>query len=241
MATVRAARQRAACRRRADARRGRLRRRPAASASAPRRRELLEARADRRERLDAGELPDFLPETREVRESDWPIAPVPSGLRDRRVEITGPDRPEDDDQRAQLRRAHVHGRLRGRELADLGEHGRGPGEPHATRSSARSSSRRRTKAYRLNDEVATLLVRPRGWHLAERHLLRRRRAGLREPVRLRPLPLPQRATAARPRRRPVPLPAEAREPPRGAALERRLLASPRTRSGSTAARSGRPC
>jgi malate synthase len=54
------------------------------------RRELLQARAERQERIDAGELPDFLPETREVRESDWTIEPVPAGLQDRRVEITGP-------------------------------------------------------------------------------------------------------------------------------------------------------
>src|SRR6185295_4695951 len=53
----------------------------------PRRLELLAARE---ERLDAGELPDFLPETREIRESDWTVAPIPRDLVDRRVEITGP-------------------------------------------------------------------------------------------------------------------------------------------------------
>ena len=56
----------------------------------PRRRELLAARAERQQRLAAGELPDFLPETREIREGDWTIEPVPADLRDRRVEITGP-------------------------------------------------------------------------------------------------------------------------------------------------------
>ncbi|MCW2925724.1 MAG: Malate synthase, partial [Thermoleophilia bacterium] len=56
----------------------------------PRRRELLALRAERQVRLDAGELPDFLPETAHVREGDWKISPVPAGLRDRRVEITGP-------------------------------------------------------------------------------------------------------------------------------------------------------
>src|SRR5690349_22103888 len=55
-----------------------------------RRLELLEARAARRKRIAAGELPGFLPETRDVREGDWMIEPVPAGLRDRRVEITGP-------------------------------------------------------------------------------------------------------------------------------------------------------
>ena len=54
------------------------------------RRELLAARVERQARLDAGELPDFLPETREVREGDWRVAPVPHDLQDRRVEITGP-------------------------------------------------------------------------------------------------------------------------------------------------------
>src|SRR5690606_33971981 len=55
-----------------------------------RRLELLARRAERQKRIDAGELPDFLPETREVRESDWQVAPVPADLQDRRVEITGP-------------------------------------------------------------------------------------------------------------------------------------------------------
>src|SRR5688500_924590 len=55
-----------------------------------RRLELLGAREERKKRLDAGELPDFLPETREIRESEWTVAPIPHDLRDRRVEITGP-------------------------------------------------------------------------------------------------------------------------------------------------------
>src|ERR687896_537469 len=55
--------------------------------------ELLAKRAERQERINAGELPDFLPETREIREGDWMIAPVPSDLQDRRGEIMGsPDR-----------------------------------------------------------------------------------------------------------------------------------------------------
>src|SRR6476659_8028572 len=55
-----------------------------------RREELLAKRHDRNPRLDAGELPDFLPETRQIRESDWTVAPIPRDLTDRRVEITGP-------------------------------------------------------------------------------------------------------------------------------------------------------
>src|SRR4051812_49629514 len=55
-----------------------------------RRRQLLAARAERWQRLRAGELPDFLPETRDVREGDWRVPEAPPGLRERRVEITGP-------------------------------------------------------------------------------------------------------------------------------------------------------
>src|ERR1700740_1829046 len=56
----------------------------------PRRVELLAARAERQKRLDAGEKPDFLKETRNLRESEWTVAPIPADLQDRRVEITGP-------------------------------------------------------------------------------------------------------------------------------------------------------
>ena len=55
-----------------------------------RRKELLAARAQRQARLDRGERPDFLPETRDIREAEWTVAPLPSDLLDRRVEITGP-------------------------------------------------------------------------------------------------------------------------------------------------------
>ena len=56
----------------------------------PRRRELLERRRVRQAELDAGRLPDFLPDTRSIREDAWTVAPIPADLRDRRVEITGP-------------------------------------------------------------------------------------------------------------------------------------------------------
>ena len=55
-----------------------------------RRQELLAARVERQKRLDAGEKPDFLPQTKEIREGDWTVAPLPADLLDRRVEITGP-------------------------------------------------------------------------------------------------------------------------------------------------------
>src|ERR1700730_14180304 len=56
----------------------------------PRRVELMAARVERQKRLDAGEKPDFLKETKSIRESEWTVAPIPADLQDRRVEITGP-------------------------------------------------------------------------------------------------------------------------------------------------------
>ena len=79
---------------------------PGAAAAAPR------ASSARRASTPAS-CPDFLPETRAVREGDWSVAPIPADLQDRRVEITGPVRPQDDHQRAELRREGLHGRLRG--------------------------------------------------------------------------------------------------------------------------------
>ena len=76
-----------------------------------RRKELLAARVARQSRLDAGERPDFLPETRQVRESEWKVAPLPADLLDRRVEITGPGGAEDGDQCAEFGREGVHGGL----------------------------------------------------------------------------------------------------------------------------------
>ena len=55
-----------------------------------RRKELLARRVQRQAEIDAGALPDFLPETESIRESDWTVAPIPKDLLDRRVEITGP-------------------------------------------------------------------------------------------------------------------------------------------------------
>jgi malate synthase len=135
----------------------------------PRRRELLDARAARRERIAAGELPDFLPETREVRESDWTIEPVPPGLRDRRVEITGPT-----DRKMVINALNSGARMF---MADF-EDANAPTWPNMVEGQANLTDaiegtielETPDKTYRLNDEVATLLVRPRGWHLPERHL-----------------------------------------------------------------------
>jgi malate synthase len=136
----------------------------------PRRRVLLEARAERQHRLDAGELPDFLAETREVRESDWTVDPGPPDLLDRRVEITGPT-----DRKMVINALNSGARMF---MADF-EDANSPTWLNIVEGQANLvDAVERTieldtpeKAYRLDEEVATLLVRPRGWHLTERHYL----------------------------------------------------------------------
>jgi malate synthase len=135
----------------------------------PRRLELLDARAARRERIAAGELPSFLPETREVREGAWAIEPVPAGLLDRRVEITGPT-----DRKMVINALNSGARMF---MADF-EDANAPtwanmveGQANLTDAIERTIELETPeKTYRLDEEVATLLVRPRGWHLPERHL-----------------------------------------------------------------------
>ncbi len=110
----------------------RVRRPPRRVAGSPRRRA--------RRELDAGKLPDFLPETRAIRDGDWTCAPVPAGHRGspRRDHRSG--RPQDDHQRAQFRRERLHGGLRGRQHADLGQQHPGPDQPARCRSAARSTT-----------------------------------------------------------------------------------------------------
>ncbi|HXV58553.1 MAG TPA: malate synthase A [Gaiellaceae bacterium] len=135
-----------------------------------RRRELLALRAERQARLDAGELPDFLPETREVREGDWRVAPVPADLQDRRVEITGPV-----DRKMVINALNSGARCF---MADF-EDANSPTWANCVEGQANLvDAIERTieldtgeKLYRLADDPAVLLVRPRGWHLPERHLL----------------------------------------------------------------------
>ena len=135
-----------------------------------RRRELLQARVERQRRIDAGELPDFLPETREIREGDWTIAPEPPGLLDRRVEITGPT-----DRKMVINALNSGAKMF---MADF-EDANSPtwanlveGQANLTDAIERTIELETPdKTYRLNDETATLLVRPRGWHLPERHFL----------------------------------------------------------------------
>ena len=134
-----------------------------------RREELLAARAARQQRLLDGELPDFLEETREIRESEWQVAEAPPDLQDRRVEITGPT-----DRKMVINALNSGARVF---MADF-EDANSPtwsnlveGQQNLIDANERTISLDTgEKSYRLNDEVATLLVRPRGWHLPERHL-----------------------------------------------------------------------
>ena len=134
----------------------------------PRRRELLAARQERAQRLRDGELPDFLPETKDVREGDWRVAPVPAELQDRRVEITGPV-----DRKMVINALNSGAKMF---MADF-EDSNSPtwqncieGQVNLTDALERTISLDTgEKQYALNEETATLLVRPRGWHLEERH------------------------------------------------------------------------
>jgi malate synthase len=137
----------------------------------PRRAELLAARARRDEQLVAGALPDFLPETAEIRESDWQVAPVAPGLADRRVEITGPT-----DRKMVVNALNSGARVF---MADF-EDSNTPTFDNLVSGqlNLRDALLRQIdftspegKSYALGERVATLVVRPRGWHLPERHVL----------------------------------------------------------------------
>ncbi|MDR1425135.1 MAG: malate synthase A [Azoarcus sp.] len=135
-----------------------------------RRQELLRRRTERQVYFNAGDMPDFLPETAAIRAGDWKVAPLPEALRRRRVEITGPVEAkmiinafnsgadsymadfEDSNSpkwENQLQGQHNLYKAIRHELSFHNEAG---------------------KQYRLNDEVATLQIRPRGWHLDEKHV-----------------------------------------------------------------------
>jgi malate synthase len=134
-----------------------------------RRRELLAAREQRQSRLDAGELPDFLPETAHIRAGDWTISPLPADLHDRRVEITGPV-----DRKMVINALNSGARMF---MADF-EDASSPTWENCVegqlnlRDAVRGtiSLEQGGKSYRLNERTATLLVRPRGWHLPEKHV-----------------------------------------------------------------------
>jgi malate synthase len=137
----------------------------------PRRLELLEKRKERQAALDNGTLPDFFPETQSIREGDWRVDPVPADFQDRRVEITGPV-----DRKMVINALNSGAKTY---MADF-EDSHGP-TWEATldgQINMRDAVRRQIdftapngKEYKLNEKTAVLLVRPRGWHLSEKHLL----------------------------------------------------------------------
>jgi malate synthase len=132
---------------------------------------LLAERVARQAELDAGSLPDFLPETSEIRRSDWTVAAIPEDLKDRRVEITGPV-----DRKMVINALNSGAKMF---MADF-EDSHSPtwtgtldGQVNMRDAVRRSITftNDKGKLYKLNDSTGTLLVRPRGWHLEERHLL----------------------------------------------------------------------
>jgi len=135
----------------------------------PRRKELLAVRAERAKRLDAGARPDFLAETRAIREGDWKVAPIPPALHCRRVEITGPV-----DAKMVI---NAYNSGADSYMTDF-EDSNSPswtnqiqGQINLHRAIRRQLTLEQGgKTYRLNDTVATLQVRPRGWHLDEKHV-----------------------------------------------------------------------
>ncbi len=136
----------------------------------PRREELLRARAERQQRVEAGETPDFLPDTRQIRETDWSTVPPPPDLLDRRVEITGPP-----DRKMVINALNSGARVF---MADF-EDANSPTwannlDGHVNLIDAIEGTIQFTnpdgREYRLSEKTAYMLVRPRGWHLHEKHL-----------------------------------------------------------------------
>jgi len=133
---------------------------------------LLQARADRQQRFDAGELPDLLAETRHIRESDWRVAPITTlDLQKRWVELTGPTE----------RKMLINALNSGADvyMADF-EDANTPtwqnmieGQINLADAVQRTISFENPdgRTYQLNEQTATLLVRPRGWHLPEKHII----------------------------------------------------------------------
>jgi len=138
----------------------------------PRRKELLAARIARQARLDAGEKPDFLAETRAIREAEWTVAPLPADLLDRRVEITGPV-----DRKMIINALNSGAKVF---MADF-EDSTTPtwdnlldGQINlkdAIRRTITFEDPKTGKSYKLMDKPAVLFVRARGWHLEEGHIL----------------------------------------------------------------------
>ncbi len=136
-----------------------------------RREELLRRRVLRQAEIDAGKMPDFLPETENIRNSDWTVAPLPNDLLDRRVEITGPSE----------RKMIINALNSGAKvfMSDFEDSLSPTWEATITGQLNLRDAINRTisyvspegKQYALNEKTAVLLVRPRGWHLPEKHVL----------------------------------------------------------------------
>src|SRR5213596_1699516 len=136
----------------------------------PDRQRRLARRRERQHELDAGRLPDFLPETKEIRDRDWTVAPIRPDLTDRRVEITGPVE----------RKMMINALNSGANvfMADFEDANAPTWENNLTGQQNVRDAVTRTiaytspegKRYALEAKTATLVVRPRGWHLVEKHL-----------------------------------------------------------------------
>ena len=136
----------------------------------PRRRELLAARARRQAEFDAGRLPGFLPETAAIRNGAWTIGPVPHDLQDRRVEITGPA-----DRKMVINALNSGANVFMADFEDSNSptwHNMIEGQINLRDAVRRTITFQSPhgKSYELNEKTATLLVRPRGWHLVEKHM-----------------------------------------------------------------------
>jgi malate synthase len=137
-----------------------------------RREELLAARVERQKRLDAGEKPDFLPETAHIRESDWTVAPLPQDILDRRVEITGPV-----DRKMIINALNCGANVF---MADFEDASTPTWDNMIEGQFNLAAAVHRDidyvdpnngRTYSLNEKTATLFVRPRGWHLPEKHMM----------------------------------------------------------------------
>ncbi|MCS7019300.1 MAG: malate synthase A [Cytophagales bacterium] len=136
-----------------------------------RRKALLAHRQQQQQAFNRGELPDFLPETEHIRQSDWQVLPIPADLQDRRVEITGPV-----DRKMIINALNSGAKVF---MADF-EDANSPTWENCLEGqiNLRDAIRRTIdfrspegKLYELNEKTAVLKVRPRGWHLPEKHLL----------------------------------------------------------------------
>ena len=133
---------------------------------------VLAARKERQKRLDEGEKPDFLPETTQIRESEWTVAPIPADLQDRRIEITGPT-----DRKMIINALNSGSSVFMADFEDANTPTWGnliEGQINLTDAIARKitySDPASGKQYKLNQKTAVLFLRPRGWHLDEEHIV----------------------------------------------------------------------